>query len=104
VIGAACRLNPAHRGVGSAVLFVGLCVYICFRSQAKPATFNLHRPTAPSEPRSNRRDQLILRSKRLNDPSSPVAGIDLITSIDQAEGFKDRHISLDRFSVSPQRR
>jgi putative OPT family oligopeptide transporter len=53
VIGAACRLIPgyteewvrtpfyAHEAVSqsvSAVLFVGLCVYVWFRSQAKPAT------------------------------------------------------------------
>ena len=51
---------------------------------------------------SDCRDQLIFCSKRLDDPSSAVAGIDLLTSIDQPEGFEEGHIPLDCFPVPPE--
>jgi hypothetical protein len=55
-----------------------------------------------SKPRLNCCDELILRSKGLDDPSSPVAGIDLLTSTDQPERFEEGHVPFDCFPVAPE--
>ena len=60
--------------------------------------------TPPKGPPSDRRYELILRSTRLDDSPSPVAGIDLFTTTHKSEGFQKRHIPLHSFPVPPERR
>ena len=49
---------------------------------------------------SDRHDELIFRSSRLNDPFPTVTGIDLFASIDQPEEFQEGHVPFHCFPVS----
>jgi len=47
----------------------------------------------------DRRHELVLRSTRLDDSHSTMAGIWLITSTHESEGFQKGYISSHRFAV-----